>query len=82
MLKTRKLTLYKKIYKPCKHYWIIEPPCTVTSLGKCKYCGIVKEFVNNLIQYSYTKKAAGVPVSGDNELIAECYHARKSFKNN
>ena len=30
----------------CVHYWIIETPEGPTSIGRCKYCGMVKEFSN------------------------------------
>ena len=33
--------------KNCVHYWIIEAPDGVTSFGKCKYCGIIREFSND-----------------------------------
>jgi len=34
--------------KQCVHYWIIDPPDGPTSKGKCKHCGMVAEFYNNL----------------------------------
>ena len=30
----------------CKHHWIIEPPGSHISYGKCKRCGKVDEFYN------------------------------------
>ncbi len=30
----------------CTHFWIIERPLGPTSKGVCKYCGAVKEFLN------------------------------------
>jgi hypothetical protein len=30
----------------CTHFWVIERPLGPTSKGACKYCGAVKEFVN------------------------------------
>lgn len=35
----------------CSHYWIIDSPNGPTSVGRCKYCGAVKEF-NNYLPYS------------------------------
>jgi hypothetical protein len=37
-----------KKQRQCVHYWIIDSPDGHTSFGKCKYCGMVKEFSNNL----------------------------------
>ena len=33
----------------CVHYWLIETPQGPTSMGKCKYCGTVKEFQNYIV---------------------------------
>ena len=33
--------------KVCVHYWLIAPSDGPTSLGTCKYCGVVKEFYND-----------------------------------
>jgi hypothetical protein len=32
----------------CVHYWIIESPHGPTSKGRCRYCGTVAEFFNDL----------------------------------
>jgi hypothetical protein len=32
----------------CVHHWIIESADGPVSIGKCKHCGMVKEFYNNL----------------------------------
>jgi len=71
MLKPQDLVQPEKMQKSCQHYWIIEPPNGETSFGRCTHCGEVKEFVNNLTQNNYIKKAVSVPLSGDNELIEE-----------
>jgi len=44
----------------CSHYWIIDSPNGPTSVGRCKYCGAVKEFDNYLPYSSWAeeKKAA------------------------
>jgi len=34
-------------HKKCTHYWIVEPPTKGNSIGKCKFCGARKEFVND-----------------------------------
>ena len=34
--------------KECTHHWIIEAPDGRTSFGKCRFCGQVKEFYNDL----------------------------------
>jgi len=31
----------------CKHHWLIEKAYYPTSLGKCLYCGEVREFYNS-----------------------------------
>ena len=31
----------------CIHHWIIEPPSSTMSYGKCKRCGKVSEFNNS-----------------------------------
>lgn len=33
--------------KQCLHFWVIEPPDGATSFGRCKFCGMVKEFIND-----------------------------------
>jgi len=30
----------------CVHYWLIDTPEGPTSTGKCKYCGMEREFNN------------------------------------
>jgi hypothetical protein len=32
----------------CVHYWIIEPPHGPISKGRCRYCGAVAEFFNDV----------------------------------
>ena len=32
--------------KDCAHFWVIETPQGPTSTGRCKYCGMVREFQN------------------------------------
>ena len=31
----------------CAHYWVIDSPNGITSTGRCKRCGLVKEFYND-----------------------------------
>jgi hypothetical protein len=31
----------------CIHHWIIDPHDDETSYGRCKLCGMVKEFIND-----------------------------------
>jgi hypothetical protein len=61
----------------CVHYWIIDPPDGPTSEGRCKYCGAVAEFFNDLqgclnntksyILNTYDKR--DVILDGDNIMI-------------
>jgi hypothetical protein len=44
----------------CNHYWIIEVANGPTSMGKCKYCGEVREFFNAIPQYNPLRKNKGV----------------------
>ena len=37
----------KTMQKQCVHHWIIETPDGKTSSGKCRYCGLEKEFSND-----------------------------------
>ena len=37
----------------CTHFWIIERPSGATSKGVCRYCGAVKEFMNELPSLFY-----------------------------
>ena len=30
----------------CTHFWVIESPKGAASKGVCKYCGLIKEFMN------------------------------------
>jgi hypothetical protein len=30
----------------CVHFWVIDTPHGPTSAGRCKYCGMTKEFLN------------------------------------
>jgi hypothetical protein len=36
----------------CVHHWIIESPHGPTSQGRCRYCGAVAEFFNDLQGFS------------------------------
>jgi hypothetical protein len=40
----------------CGHYWIIEVANGPRSLGKCKYCGETKEFLNAFPTYNPLRK--------------------------
>jgi hypothetical protein len=40
----------------CGHYWIIEVANGPRSLGKCKYCGETREFLNAFPTYNPLKK--------------------------
>jgi hypothetical protein len=31
----------------CVHFWIIESSDEATSIGRCKTCGMVREFIND-----------------------------------
>ena len=42
----------------CSHYWIIDSPNGPTSVGRCKYCGAVKEFTNYLPYSSWAEEKA------------------------
>jgi hypothetical protein len=42
----------------CSHYWIIDSPNGPTSVGRCKYCGAVKEFDNYLPYSSWAEEKA------------------------
>ena len=40
----------------CSHYWIIEAANGPRSSGVCKFCGVKKEFLNSIPQYSNVAK--------------------------
>jgi len=40
----------------CGHYWIIEVANGPCSVGKCKYCGETREFLNAFPTYNPLKK--------------------------
>ena len=42
------MSKHDMIQKKCVHHWIIEAPEGRTSFGKCRFCGMVKEFYNDL----------------------------------
>ena len=42
--------------KECRHFWKIEAANDKTSLGKCKRCGKVEEFVNIFVPYNYKRE--------------------------
>jgi hypothetical protein len=44
----------------CNHYWIIDVANGPTSLGKCKYCGEVREFYNAFPGFNPLKKNKNV----------------------
>ena len=46
--------------KKCVHHWVIEAPDGRTSFGKCRYCGQVKEFYNDLSDPFLTNDASSV----------------------
>lgn len=53
----------------CHHYWLIEKATGPTSRGKCKYCGIRKDFSNFIPDYQwdsglFNKPDSGLPVLG------------------
>ncbi len=40
----------------CCHYWVITSPAGPTSAGKCKFCGIRKDFVNAVPMKEYHRR--------------------------
>ncbi len=40
----------------CHHYWVIEVANGPSSQGKCKYCGLKKEFLNAFPEYNPLRK--------------------------
>jgi hypothetical protein len=42
----------------CSHHWVIESPDGPTSQGRCKHCGVVKEFSNYLPYSSWNEEKA------------------------
>jgi hypothetical protein len=53
--KTKEAQLKAK-EKQCVHHWIIDCADGPVSVGKCKHCGMVKEFHNNLEEAIHTDK--------------------------
>ena len=37
----------------CVHYWLIDPAEGRISRGVCKFCGVKREFLNSIPEYSY-----------------------------
>ena len=58
--------------KQCVHYWIIDSPDGPTSKGRCKYCGIVADFFNNL-QGCLNKTES--PAAGNNSEESRVFNA-------
>ena len=48
MLNQKTTEKKKSKEKQCVHYWIIDFPDGPISAGKCKRCGLVKQFYNCL----------------------------------
>ena len=46
---------YKEVINMCQHYFIIETPNGRMSKGKCKYCGLKRNFHNSLEDDDYKK---------------------------
>jgi hypothetical protein len=40
----------------CRHFWVIEVANGPMSGGKCKYCGVKKEFFNAFPEFNALKK--------------------------
>ena len=47
-----------RLRSQCSHHWVIESPDGPTSVGRCKYCGAVKEFSNYLPYSSWAEEKA------------------------
>ena len=57
----------------CVHYWVIDSPDGRTSSGKCKLCGLVREFSNYWDDLSNERNPAPekTSVSYDNSVSSE-----------
>ena len=53
------------VQEKCVHHWIIEAPDGRTSFGKCRFCGEIKEFFNDLTDPFLTNEASS---AGDKVL--------------
>jgi hypothetical protein len=42
--------------EPCRHFWVIESANGPMSRGKCKYCGVKKEFYNAFPEFNPLRK--------------------------
>jgi len=42
----------------CHHHWIIEPTSGPISYGKCRICGVKKEFKNYLEETPWSERAS------------------------
>ena len=45
----------------CCHYWIIKSPEGRTSKGRCKFCGVEKEFYNSWPYFMVGERAVKPP---------------------
>jgi hypothetical protein len=50
------MTESEKMRISCQHYWVIETPNSTMSLGRCKFCGETKEFINSMGQFGYNPR--------------------------
>ncbi len=46
----------KEAKQTCHHYWVIEMAKGPSSIGKCKYCGKTRKFLNGFPTYNPLKK--------------------------
>ena len=64
------------IQEKCVHHWIIDAPDGRISLGKCRFCGLVREFYNDLMDPCLTN---GAPSDGDKVLNSSDTHRTLSY---
>jgi hypothetical protein len=55
----------------CVHYWIIEPPHGPTSKGRCRYCGTVAEFFNDLQGCLNNSRSYASGAYGEHDIVLD-----------
>jgi hypothetical protein len=57
--------------KQCTHHWIIDSPDGHTSIGRCKFCGAMNEFSNDLQDILKTSRYPSNTDDRQHDILSE-----------
>lgn len=69
MVQQKERTEKKDLSAECRHHWVIEPASGPVSKGRCRLCGLEKEFRNYLEQAPWGEEVSSPLASPEPQVF-------------